>query len=78
MAMNMHIEFDVFAANLLDQIEAVQALAQALAPTRDVAVTKPDSANVPVLDVDEADRDAWRALVRRAEASSGTSYSMSR
>jgi hypothetical protein len=59
MAMNMRIDFDVFAAEVLDQIEAVQLLARALTPA---------ATDVPIRDVDEEDRDAWRALAARAAA----------
>ena len=68
MAMNMRADFDVFAAELLDQIEAVQALQKALAPVvpapSEVAA-EPSATDVPVLDVEEADRDAWCALAKR-------------
>ena len=59
MAMNMRIDFDVFAAEVLDKIEAVQLLARALAPA---------AADVPMCDVDEEDHDPRQA---RADLATG-------
>jgi hypothetical protein len=54
--MNMRADFDTFAAELLDQIDAVQTLSRALATTaavRDVAIDGGTDARKPAVEVGE-------------------------